>query len=87
MAMFMAINRTVNVAEFKDRFSELLALVEEGGELIVCRRNAPLSRVGPIHKPAIRKPQRRVVGCMKGTRWESMATWPTRALRRKAGEC
>jgi antitoxin (DNA-binding transcriptional repressor) of toxin-antitoxin stability system len=29
---------TVNVAEFKDRFSELLALVELGGEVIVCRR-------------------------------------------------
>ncbi len=67
MAMFMAMNRTVNVAEFKDRFSELLALVEQGGELIVCRRNVPLARVEPIHNPAIRKPERRVVGCMKGT--------------------
>jgi len=58
---------TVNIAEFKDRFSEFLALVEKGGEVIVCRRNVPLARVEPIRKPSPKKPQRRVVGCLKGT--------------------
>jgi antitoxin (DNA-binding transcriptional repressor) of toxin-antitoxin stability system len=65
--MFPAMSKTVNVAEFKDRFSERLALVERGGEVIVCRRNVPLARVEPIRKPVPRKSQRSVVGCMKGT--------------------
>lgn len=65
--MFLPMSKTVNVAEFKDRFSELLALVEQGAEVIVCRRNVPLARVEPIRKPAPRKAQHSVVGCMKGT--------------------
>ena len=67
LAKLLAMSTTVNVAEFKDRFSELLALVEQGGEAIVCRRNVPLARVGPIVKSAPYKTQRSVVGCMKGT--------------------
>ena len=67
LAIFPAMSETVNVAEFKDRFSELLALVEQGGEVIVCRRNVPLARVEPIRKPTSRPPRRGVVGCMKGT--------------------
>lgn len=62
----MAMNMTVNIAEFKDRITELLALVEEGGEVIVCRRNVPLARIEPIRKATI-KPKRSVIGCMKGT--------------------
>jgi prevent-host-death family protein len=65
--MFLTMSRTVNIAEFKDRFSELLALVEQGAEVIVCRRNVPLARIEPIRKPSPRKPRRSVVGCMKGT--------------------
>lgn len=67
LAIFLAMSKTVNVAEFKDRLSELLALVEQGAEVIVCRRNVPLARVEPIRKPPPRKGQRSVVGCMKGT--------------------
>ncbi len=66
-AIYLAMIMIVNVAEFKDRFSELLALVGQGGELIVCRRNVPLARVEPIRKPVPRKAQSSVVGCMKGT--------------------
>lgn len=65
--MFMAMSETVNVAEFKDRCSELLALVERGGEVIVCRRNVPLARVEPIGKPTPRKAPHSILGCMKGT--------------------
>ena len=67
LAIFVAMSKTVNVAEFKDRLSELLALVEQGGEVIVCRRNVPLARVEPIRKPAPRTAARSVVGCLKGT--------------------
>ncbi|RME92191.1 MAG: type II toxin-antitoxin system prevent-host-death family antitoxin, partial [Verrucomicrobia bacterium] len=48
--MYFAMSRSVDVAEFKNRFSELLAWVEQGGELIVCRRNVPLARLQPIRK-------------------------------------
>lgn len=67
LAIFLAMSTTVNIAEFKDRFSEFLALVEGGGEVIVCRRNVPLARVAPVRKPTPQKPRHSVVGCMKGT--------------------
>ena len=67
LAMFMAMSKAVNIAEFKDRLSELLALVEQGGEVIICRRNVPLARVEPIRRPTPTSRPRGVVGCMKGT--------------------
>lgn len=60
-------SKNVNIAEFKDRISEYLALVEQGAEVIVCRRNVPLARVQPIRPPSLKKPRHTVVGCMKGT--------------------
>lgn len=65
--MFLVMNTTVNIAEFKDRFSELIALVEQGAEVIVCRRNVPLARIKPISRPASTKPAHSVLGCMRGT--------------------
>ena len=67
MAKFLAMNRNVNVAEFKDRISEYLSLVEKGDEPIVCRRNIPVARVEPIRKKAAGKPKASVLGCMEGT--------------------
>jgi prevent-host-death family protein len=67
LAIFMAVSKTVNIAEFKDRVSEYLALVEQGDEVIVCRRNVPLARVQPIRKSIDRTPKQPVVGCMNGT--------------------
>lgn len=67
LAMLLAMSKTVNVGEFKNRLCELLALVEQGAEVIVCRRNEPLARVEPIRKPAAPKARHSVVGCMKGT--------------------
>ncbi|MCL5096788.1 MAG: type II toxin-antitoxin system prevent-host-death family antitoxin [Candidatus Omnitrophica bacterium] len=60
-------SKNVNIAEFKNRVSEFLALVEQGDEVIVCRRNVPLARVQPIRKPGYEKPRHSVVGCMKGS--------------------
>lgn len=67
LAMLLAMRKNVNIAEFKDRISEYLALVEEGSEVIVCRRNVPLARIQPIRQPNPKKPRHSVVGCMKGT--------------------
>jgi len=63
----MTMSRMVSIAKFKDRLSEWLALVEQGGELIVCRRNVPLASLRPVRQPAPRRPLQRAVGCMKGT--------------------
>ncbi len=41
--------------------------MEKGGEVIVCRRNVPLTRVEPIRQPKRAQPKRSVLGCMKGT--------------------
>ena len=59
-------NMTVNIAEFKDRISELLALVEQGAEVTICRRNVPLARIEPIRKPGPRKASTAVAGCLQG---------------------
>ena len=64
--MFPPMSTNVNIAQFKDRISEFLALVEQGGEVIVCRRNVPLARVEAIRKPQRKKTKHGVVGCMKG---------------------
>jgi prevent-host-death family protein len=57
----------VNIAEFKDRLSEFLEMVEKGGEVIVCRRNVPLAKIEPIRHATPAKPKTSVLGCMKGT--------------------
>jgi prevent-host-death family protein len=38
----------VSIYEAKTRFSELIALVEQGQELVVSRRNRPVARIVPI---------------------------------------
>jgi prevent-host-death family protein len=67
LAMFLAMSTMVNIAEFKDRLSEFLEVVEKGGEVIVCRRNVPLAKIQPIRKATPGKPQNSVLGCMKET--------------------
>jgi prevent-host-death family protein len=67
LAIFTAMSMNVNVAELKDRLSELLALVEKGKEIIICRRNVPLARMGPIKRSASKPTNGSHRGCMKGT--------------------
>lgn len=67
MAILLAMSTQVNIAEFKDRISEFLALVEKGSEVIVCRRNVPLARINPMPQSNGKKPAHSVLGCMKGT--------------------
>jgi prevent-host-death family protein len=57
--------QSVNVADFKSRFSHFLGLVEGGEEVQVCKRNVPVARIVPDgHKaPA----NRTVLGCGSGT--------------------
>jgi prevent-host-death family protein len=56
--------KVANIAEFKNRLSELLSAVENGEEIEVRKRNVPIARVIPIEK---KKKNRSVPGCGKGT--------------------
>jgi antitoxin (DNA-binding transcriptional repressor) of toxin-antitoxin stability system len=52
--------RTVNIGKAKTRFSRLLALVELGEEITICRRKIPVARLVPV----AREPRR--PGRLKG---------------------
>lgn len=67
LAIFPAMSTSVNIAEFKDRLSEFLDLVEKGGEVIVCRRNVPLVKLESLRKPRPLKKAGSAIGCMKGS--------------------
>jgi len=57
--------QTVNVASFKSQLSQLLAQVELGEEIQVCKRNVPIARVVPDAPK--RTANRTVLGCGAGT--------------------
>jgi prevent-host-death family protein len=42
---------TVNVAEAKARLCEILAKVEDGGEVVITRRGHPIARLSPVERP------------------------------------
>jgi prevent-host-death family protein len=51
----------VSIYEAKTRFSELIARVERGEELVVSRRNRPVARIVPI-----RDSKRKRIGLLAG---------------------
>jgi prevent-host-death family protein len=51
----------VSIYEAKTRFSELIARVEQGEELVVSRRNRPVARIVPI-----RDSKRKRIGLLAG---------------------
>jgi prevent-host-death family protein len=59
--MYMKI---ANIAELRNRISEYLALVEEGEEIEVRKRNVPIARIMPALKMKQNKTR---LGCGKGT--------------------
>ncbi len=64
--MLVAMTTYVNVADFKNKLGEYLALVERGKEIIVCRRNVPVARFEGL-KPKPKHTNRTKFGSMKGT--------------------
>ncbi len=56
--------KMANIADFKNRLSYFLGLVEKGEEIEVCKRNIPVARITPVAKPA---GNRTTPGCGKGT--------------------
>jgi prevent-host-death family protein len=54
----------VNIADLKDHLSHFLALVEQGGEVAICKRNIPIARIVPV---AARHENRTVLGSDPGS--------------------
>ncbi len=67
MAKLSAMSTLVNVAELKNRLPEFLALVEAGGEVVVCRRNVPVARFERVTGGNGKHTNRSKLGSMKGT--------------------
>lgn len=45
MTNHVTMNPNVNIADLKARLSEFIGRVENGGEVVVCRRNVPVVRL------------------------------------------
>ena len=63
MCYFMAM-KVANIAELKNRLSEFLALVEQGEEIEIRKRNIPIARVVPIARKRVNRTK---LGCGVGT--------------------
>jgi prevent-host-death family protein len=53
-----------NIHDAKTHFSELVAEVEQGGEVVIARAGKPVARLVPYETPQPRKP-----GLLKGKIW------------------
>ena len=47
--------KTVNMHEAKTSLSALLALVEKGEEVVICRANKPVARLEPYKRASIKR--------------------------------
>ena len=56
--------KIANIAEFKNRLSEYLALVGQGEEIEVRKYNIPVARVIPVHRAGANRTK---LGCGRGT--------------------
>jgi len=56
--------KMANIADFKNRLSYFISLVEKGEEIKVCKRNVPIAKVTPIKS---NNGNRTILGCGKGT--------------------
>jgi prevent-host-death family protein len=56
--------KIANIAEFKNRLSEYLALVNQGEEIEVRKYNIPVARVIPVHRPGKNRTR---LGCGRGS--------------------
>ncbi len=55
--------KQLNIHEAKARFSEILAAVENGESVVICRRNQPVAELRPL-PPKLKQP--RPIGLAKG---------------------
>jgi len=56
--------KKANIAELKNDLSGIIAAVEAGEEVEICRRNVPVARLVPIEDPG---PNQTRLGCGRGS--------------------
>ncbi len=54
--------KTVTVHQAKTQFSKIIAEVENGAEVVIARRNAPVAKLVPLTP----KPKKRPLGLLEG---------------------
>jgi prevent-host-death family protein len=59
-------SQTVNIEEAKSQLADLIALVSEGGEVIITQDGKPLARL-----ISIAQPKKRIAGLNRGSIWTS----------------
>ena len=57
--------KSANIAEFKDHLGKYLAMVEQGEEIQLCRRNVPLAMIIPSKRESTVNKTR--LGCGEGS--------------------
>jgi prevent-host-death family protein len=48
LAMSMSMSKAANIADLKNHLSGHLESVEQGEEVVICRRNIPFARITPM---------------------------------------
>ncbi len=57
--------KVANIAEFKNNLSKILALVEQGESVKICKRNIPIAQLIPLDPKQKRNHTR--LGCGRGS--------------------
>ena len=65
MSYYMCMKST-NIAEFKNHMGKYLSIVEQGGEVEICRRNVPLAIMIPSKQRTIHA-NKTQLGCGEGS--------------------
>lgn len=60
-------SQTVTIDEAQSQFADLLAIVSEGGEVIITQNGKPLARLIPMVQPKTK----RIAGLNRGSIWTS----------------
>jgi prevent-host-death family protein len=61
------LRQTINVDEAKSRLADLIAIVSQGGEVIITQDGKPLAQLVPVAKPK----GKRIAGLNRGSIWTS----------------
>ena len=60
--------QTINLDKVGKQLAELLAIVENNGEIVIAQNGKPLARLEPVTPP---KKKKRIAGLNRGTIWTS----------------
>jgi len=59
--------QTVNINKFEKQLAELLAIVEQGDEIVIARNGKPIAHLASVTRPK----KKRIAGLNRGTIWTS----------------